>query len=331
MRKIAAVLGCGVLCGCLLTACFLKKKKEAPLSPEQLSLPATICCGTAADDSLPLLPEGLQNQIYRFLKHMPGSGCTLRADFPESWQLEGAFPSPSSDYDLWLVSDKGEGIYKVLLTVSAPEDPAAEREALSALVVAYSYAVEKPGQIESEEWQSELDDTWGLCIRKKYECLRSLSDSVETALAGKETETKDCFRLQVESGRFVYVEPEYNEAYRAVIQFADTTRISLASDTAWLANAMAMQEALEPENIYFMELFQGFEHVMVTNYLGELVDEVDLSDFLKNYSRGYLVLEKGKKPRYLRYCPATEALGKILGLWGLEYRPNEDGEDVVSF
>ena len=108
----------------------------------------------------------------------------------------------------------------------------------------------------------------------------------------------------------------------------DTSESAFSIDSQWVADAMVMQEALEPENVLFMEIFDRFQQVMVTNYEGELMDEVDLSDFLKTYRRGYIILEKGKKPRYLRYCPASEALEKIFGLWGLEYNPAD--EDVIS-
>lgn len=317
LRKILATICLCMLCACVLTACHWKKKAENTLSPQELPLPATIRCGAFAGDSLPLLPEGMQNQIYPFLKRVLGSGCTLKAAMPESWQLEGCYPSPSPDYDLWLVSDPKEGVYKVLLVVAASAVPDAEREVISALVTAYNYAIEQPGKIESEEWYAELDKTWEVRIHKKYELIHSLADTSAAAQGGKEAETVDSYYLDVESGQFMYMEPEYTEAYRAVIQFSDTNRVPVASDTAWLENLIRMQEALEGENIYFMEVYGDFHQVAVTNYMGETVDVVDVSELLKNHSRGYIILEKGKKPRFLRYCPASEALEKMFALWGI--------------
>jgi len=317
-----------LLClGCLLPAC--RTEKGEVLSPAVVyDLPCRIVCGNPQPDSLPVLPDELQNQLYRYLKHVYGTDATLKGPLPDCWLLEAAIESPSPDYYVWVACGMGESQYKMLLTVNVPEDPQQVPTLVSALPVAYSYAVEEPHSIESEEWYAEITADYSVNVHKKYEVLHSLEDTLATGHDNRETEVCDSYRLRLADGCFVYQEPEYNEQYRAVIQFMDTVGNSFTADSLWLANAMTMQEALEPENIYFMELFDHFRQVMVTNYLGELVDEVDLSDFLKTYSRGYIILEKGKKPRYLRYCPALEALEKIFGLWGLEYTSTD--EDDIS-
>lgn len=314
---------------CLLAACGQKKGEilEPPVIQEP---PCSIYCDGQPSDSLPVLPEGLQNQLYRYLKHTPGTPFGLKAPLPAMWLVESAVESPSAEYDIWVVSGAGEALYKMLLVLTVPETPDAPRELLSALPAAYSYAVEEPHRIESEEWYAEVAEDYTVTVHKKRESLHSMDDTLSGQHSSSESEIRDCYRLQLADGRFVYQEPEYNEQYRAVIQFIDTVGNSFSADSLWLANAMAMQEALEPENIYFMELFDHFNQVMVTNYLGELVDEVDLSGFLKTYSRGYIILEKGQKPRYLRYCPASEALEKIFGAWGMEYRPADEGEWVLD-
>ena len=325
LKKIWSVL---LLC-CFVFAGCKHEKCEMLQPPVTSSVPVRIVCDEPRSDSLPVLPEEIQNQLYRFLKHAPGTSVTLKAALPSTWQLESGIESPSPDYDLWVVFGSGDALYKMLLTVTVPENPEKPRELVSALLVAYSCANEEVHRIESEEWYAEVAEDYTVTVHKKYESLHSLADTLSATHSNVETETRELFRLDLTDGRFIYQEPEYNEPYRAVIQFADTAGTSLSADSLWIANAMTMQEALEPENVYFMEIFSGFEHVMVTNYMGELVDEVDLSDFLKTYSRGYIILEKGKKPRYLRYCPASEAVEKIFGLWGLEYHPDDD-EDVIT-
>ncbi|MBP5396667.1 MAG: hypothetical protein J6Y34_06725 [Bacteroidales bacterium] len=323
-RRILLLL----LCGCTLAAC--RSKKEEEIQPTvMLDVPCQIVCDDPQPDSLPLLPEELQNQLYRYLKHVPGTAITLKAPLPGQWRIEAGLESPSPDYCIWVVSGSGEAQYKMLLTVTVPEREEVCPELVSALLVAYSYAREQRYRIESEEWYAEVREDFTVTVHKKYEMIHSLGDTVSVTHDNRETEVRDEYRLQLADGRFVYQEPEYNEPYRAVIQFMDTMVAAFSVDSLWIETAMAMQEALEPENVLFMEIFDRFQQVMVTNYAGELMDEVDLSDFLKTYSRGYIILEKGKKPRYLRYCPASEAIAKIFGLWGLEYHPDDD-EDYIS-
>lgn len=323
MRICAALL----LCGALLAACR-PKKEEFPAPVTMLELPCRIICGDQPSDSLPVLPEALQNQLYRYLKHVAGTGIRLKAPLPGQWKIEAGIESPSPDYDIWIVSGSGDAQYKMLLTVTVPER-GGEPELVSALLAAYSCAEEQRYRIESEEWCAEMSEDYSVTVHKKYESLHSLGDTTSATHANSESTVRDEYRLQLAEGRFVYQEPVYNEPYRAVIQFMDTSGSAFSVDSLWVENAMAMQEALEPENVLFMEIFDRFQQVMVTNYEGELVDEVDLSDFLKTYSRGYIILEKGKKPRYLRYCPAAKALEAIFESWGIEYLPDDyDGEEI---
>ncbi len=322
-RRILLLLLC-----CYTMAACRSKKDETVRPAVMIDVPCQIVCGDPQPDSLPILPEELQNQLYRYLKHVPGTAITLKASLPGEWRIEAGLESPSPDYNIWIVSGSEDAQYKMLLTVTVPEKEEECPTLISALPVAYSYAREQRYRIESEEWCADVMDDFTVIVHKKYELLHSLGDTVSSTHDNRESEVRDEYRLQLADGRFVYQEPEYNEPYRAIIQFMDTTVTSLSIDSLWIETAMAMQEALEPENVLFMEIFDRFQQVMVTNYEGELMDEVDLSDFLKTYRRGYIILEKGKKPRYLRYCPASEALEKIFGLWGLEYNPAD--EDVIS-
>lgn len=321
--SITALTFCLLL---LLFAC--KSKKTQTLQPPvTLDVPCEITADAPATDSLPLLPENIQTELYHYIKHVKGEPIALRAELPDSWQVEAALESPSPNFDIWLVSSMGEASYKMLVTLTVPDEKETERDLISALLVAYSYGKERAYKIESEEWYTQVEADYTLTIHKKQESLHSLSDTTAASHANRSSEIKDVFRLNDMTGNFEFQEPEYTEAYRAVLQFMDTTVSGLSADEQWLQNTMVMQETLEPENIYFMELFNHFDQVMVTNYMGELVDEVDVSDFLKTYSRGYIILEKGKKPRYLRYCPASEALSKILPVWGLSYTSPETVEN----
>lgn len=315
---------------CLVFLFFsCKSKKQEILQPSvMLDIPCEITSDTPVADSLPVLPEYLQTELYYYIKHVQGTPIALRAELPDSWKIEAALESPSPDYDLWLVSSIGDASYKMLLTLSVPEENEVERDLISALLVAYSYGKERAYQIESEEWRTQVETDYTFTIYKKQEHLHSLTDTTVTTHANRCEEVRDVFRLNELNGNFDYQEPEYTEAYRAVLQFMDTAVGGLSVDEQWVENAMAMQETLEPENIYFMEVFSNFNQIMVTNYLGELVDEVNVSDFLKTYSQGYILLEKGKKPRYLRYCPAQDALRKILPVWGLTYNESIETEEV---
>lgn len=313
----------------LLTFCKNKKSIEILKPDIELGLPCHISCSDVISDTLPMLKENMQTQIYRFLKHIPGTDMSLKIPFSESWQIEAYIESPSPDYDLWLISNLGDIYYKLLISVTLPDEITGERNVISGLLVSYSAAEESKDKIVSEEWNADMDADYSITISKRYEVICSMSDTLNSN-NNVEKESKDVFILNLD-GIFQYQEPEYTEQYRAIIQFIDTSEPGLSIDEAWVMNTIAMQEVLEPLDIYFMEITHDFNQVMVTNYRGELVDEVDISDFLKTYGKGYIMLEKGNRARYFRYCQADECLKKILPSWNIEYQPVSDsGEDVSN-
>ncbi len=303
----------------ILVAVSCRSKKADPLLPPTVwDTPCRIACDGMLPDSLPLLPEEMQVQLFRYLKNTPGEQVHLKTPYPENWVLEAAVECLYSDFDIWIVSNPGEPVYKMLLTVTPVWEGREERSLISAVWVAYSVANEQKDHIVSEEWTADLDNDLNLTIHKKYEVLHSLTDTTQRFHDNREKEAEDVFHI-ASDGSISYEEPMYTVEYRAVLQFIDTTESGLNMDDQWLENSMAMQEVLEQENILFVEVSHHFDEVLVTSYNGEAVDLVDISAFTKTYGQGYIVLEKGRKPRYVRYCPAAEALQKILPEWGIDY------------
>lgn len=314
-----------LLVGCLLLSACRHNPNESRLNLAYIAPPCRIDCNSDLSDTLFALPEEMEHFVYRFLKQEKGESkrVVLRADFPEEWQLEAAIETPYPDLFLWVVRNSGEVSHKLLMTVNDPGN-GVEPEVITGMLVAYNVAEEQPNRIESEMWTAEVDAECHLCIHKKYEVLYSMDDTTHADRDNLLQEVTDCFHIDG-NGQIFFEKPQFMEYYRAVVQFMDTAESGLAVDDAWLENAMTMQEYLEPEGICFMEVFQHFDEVLLTDYHGEVLDKVDISSFLKTYGKGYLLLEKGKKPRFLHYGPAETVLRKnIFEHWHLLWPVMDD-------
>lgn len=300
----------------LLAFSCKRKQQEVMFEPEKVALPCVISCQTVLSDSVYAFPEAFEGSLYRFLKQTKGKKADLKIPYPEKWQLEAALESPFPGIDLWIVSNPGEITHKLLVTMSVPRVEGEKPEIIDGLWIAYSAANERTNCIESEEWKAEIDAEAVIRVHKKYEVLYSMSDTSHGTDDNRLKEVTDVFHVDY-TGVIKYEEPLFTENYRAVIQFMDTAESGLELDDEWVEKTMVMQEYLEPYGICFVEVFQHFDEVLLTNYQGEPVDVVNISPFLKTYGRGFVLVEKGKKPRYVRYGSAVDCLKKAYALWGL--------------
>lgn len=306
-----------MVCMCAMVVSCNRKKGDATLILPQTALPCSVSCETPLTDSVYAVPENFESVLYRLLKQPRGKKMELRSPYPEAWQLETTLESPFPGVDLWIVSNQGEAVYKLLLTVSVPRSEKESAEVIDGLLLAYSVANEQSNRIESEAWNAEIDDDMQIRVHKRYEVLYSMSDTTHSQRDNRLNEVTDLFHVDY-NGYITYEEPQFTEQYRAIVQFMDTAESGLQLDDEWMENAMLMQSNLEPLNIYFLEVFQHFDEVLLTNYHGEAVDKVDIASFLKTYGRGYVLLEKGKKPRYVRYGAAVNCLKKAFALWEID-------------
>lgn len=329
MRIYRNLLLCIALCFSLSVVSCKHKVKQESASLQSVALPCHISCHNFLSDSAAVFPEEFEGILYRLLKQGEGKRADLRIPYPDSWQLEAALESPFPGIDIWIVSNSGDVSYKLLLTLSVPREEGETQEVIDGLWLAYSAANEQVNRIESEEWVADIDEEMNISVQKKYEVLYSMSDTTHTEQDNFLKECTDVFHVDY-NGFISYEEPQPTENYKAIIQFMDTAEAGLSVDDDWVKNTMIMQENLESYGIYFIEVFQHFDEVLITNYHGEPVDVVNISSFLKTYGRGYILVEKGKKPKYVRYGSAVNCLRRAFPMWDLNpelIRFEEDNEE----
>ncbi len=304
-KKILIIL---IVITALLNGCKNRKTEEVNYDLKERLLPCKIQCGDEKSDSLSLLSIDIFNQFIPLLKVYPGHKPILISDIPSDWEVEYQLENLSSEFDIWIISNVNEVSHKALLTIQKTET---NYKVISALLIAYSTAIEHTDSLESEEWTCEIDKDYSIKVKKRYE--KIFSSVVDTLLVeNKLIQHEDTYYISL-NGEITYQEPEvYKTEYMAIIQFADTTESGIVLDEDWIWNGIHMREQLEEKNILFVEATQGFDNISIRSYQGEEVDKINMSSFLTTYSKGYLFVKKGKNPKYYRYSSAEECIQKAF-------------------
>jgi hypothetical protein len=263
----------------------------------------------------------IANQLFKYINRFEGEQFRISAKMPETWVIECELPSISSTFSVWIVSNSGVSTVKLLVTVARDETTV-----IQALPIACNAAIEKTNYIESEFWAAEIDEDYHIVVSKKYEKLYSItSENLENKSIS--AAKKDNYTLE-SNGKFAYQKPEsFDIEYNAIIQFADTSVIG-ALDEDWLANAIVIQEQIEQFGIFFALATSSFDRVEIRNYYEEIVDIVDISNFINKHNKGYLVLKKDEKTLFTPYADAEKCLRKAEDYFNLKII--EEKEDALE-
>lgn len=299
----------------LASGCKNKKQDETLYELSKKTLPCSINCSDERKDSLSILGDDLMVQLIPLLKKEKGFSPILINSIPEEWVAEYQLENLSTDFDIWVISDnKTEATHKALITIKKVED---KYQIIDALLIAYVAATEATNKLESEEWTCKIDKDYTIKIQKDYKELYSyVSDTVIPD--NKEISIEDVYHITL-NGFISYEEPTvFDTDYMAIIQFADTSEVGVRLDEEWVWNLIHLQEQTEEHSILLIEATRQFDNISIVNYQGEIVDKINLNNFLSRHSKGYIFLKKGSKPMYHKYSSAEECIKSAFPYFGLD-------------
>lgn len=305
------------------------KKETATIESFELKeekLPYKVTCSDLPKDSIQILSNELVNQLFRNLKNHQGVKMNISIPLPEEWGVECKLTPMSSDFDIWIISNKGEPTLKFLATVTTLTIPSI----IQAIPVACNSGVEKVNFIESEQWYANVEDDYKIIVTKEYEKLYSLIDTVMAENESVIEKKEDIYYIE-STGRITYeIPPSFNMDYRAIIQFADTAITGNILDEQWLWNAIDIQEVVEHRGILFETITSHFDKAVIYDYRGEKMDIIDISSFLNKHNMGFLAIKKGEKPFFIPYSSSTECLQKAFKYFEIEYEFQDEESNVLQ-
>jgi hypothetical protein len=309
----------------LLFACGNRQEtiQQEAFSLTEETLPHKVALAFATNDSMQILSDDVVMQLLQSLKKYEGVNPTIQTILPDSWGVEYKLTAMSPDFDIWIIANKGNPLYKMLATMTTSEIPAL----IQAIPIAYTTAIEKVNYMESEHWEAIIKEDYKIIVTKTYEKLFSLSDTTtnnESIYSKKE----DVYYIENDGTITYEPPPAFHVDYRAIILFADTALIGNVMDEEWLWNAISVQEKAEQEGIFFTVATTHFDKLSLFDYHGEEIDIIDISSHLNKHNRGYLAVEKGKQPLFIPYVSADECLQKAFLYFGLVYESNQNSEQL---
>ena len=309
-------------------ACGSKKEDVSDnyLDLKEKKLPITITCSTLSEDTVRVLTNELVNDLLRDFKQYQGNKMKIQMPIPEDWGVEYKLTPMLPDFDIWIITNLGEPAYKFLATVTASSETPS---IIQAIPIACNMGIEKDNFIESEQWTAVVQDDYTVIVKKVYEKLYSLIDTVNPDNESVSIKKEDVYTIE-NDGRISYdIPPTFDMDYRVIIQFADTAAIGNVLDEEWVWNTIEIQEVIEPLNILFCPATTDFDKLSIYNYRGDEMDIIDISSYLNKHNIGYLAIKKGEKPLFIPYSSSKECLQKAFNYFGMESLLRED-DDVID-
>ncbi len=289
----------------LLVACHSSDNEVAEIILNEQQLPTTITCETNQNENTQVLDDSQSSFIIKQLKKVEKSFFT-KINIRENWIVESKIESFSPNFDIWIIANEGEQYIKLLATIDE------NGTFIDAIPIACNVGTEKTKYVESEYWQTQIDEEYRIIITKKYDKLYSLSDEGYESGKSYSKKAEDEYYI-TDDGTFVYVEKNiFNVDYKAIVMFADKEKLLNPLDDQWIWNAITIQENIESLNILFKEVYSDFDKISIYNYQGEEVDIVDISNFISTADKGFIILQKDKDPLFVPYNSPQNVLNKAM-------------------
>lgn len=297
-------------------------------SIKEVSLPIGIINANniSSDSSHFVILKGIMNKI---MKHDKMQNPVLNFEYDDKWIISYKIKADKT-FDIYVVEKQtANDIRAKMLITTKKEDPTS---LISAVIIAYDNYVEKPGKIETEEWEASIKNDLSLKIIKSYNVITSVdkTDYIDVAdlSANKKklNEVEEIFQID-DDGNIVFVEniifskPELVQSvlnYRAFLAFKISDPEFEDINDEWMLNIAELEVACNRAGIIFMENYEDLSSVAIRDSEGNMKDSLNLSNFSKNASMGYVLLHSKKKPEFIPFQPVSPVLKSISDYFNIE-------------
>lgn len=287
----------------LWTGCNFKKQENKE-EKEKVSepYPVTIIQDTlraSLTDETKLYPvtedflESFKKKAFSYQGHLITADVTL----PDEWGVRCVERLPEGK-ELWLLqSQSREWMYLVITSGYGTQ------RILDLIPVAVNVAIQKYNRLETEQWNTVREPDGAFVVTKEYEWVQSLTNvSKQDYEANPEKYNRtstfvDKYYIN-EMGRFDYsVMADTLPDYSVVVFFYDASQ----KPPEWDEYIPRLQAFCEENNIYYEEVYQNFNQVIVHDfYLNEVLN-IDINPFVKDTECGILMLKRGETPKVVGF------------------------------
>lgn len=275
---------------------------QASQEAESVNYPVTILPDSLSVDMLdqttlyPLSEEFMESFMEK-AQDYNGHKISARVSFPESWGVRCLERLPQGR-ELWLLqSESREWMYLVVTSGYGTQ------RILDLMPVAVELSVQNNEILETEKWHMKRQPDGSFIIHKDYEWIRSLTKATkQDYIANPEkyrrsTSYIDQYTIN-DAGRFEYTEvsdsiPEHS----AVIFFYNKNE----KPSTWDDYVPRLQAYCEDHNIYYEEVYQNYDNVVVRDFGLNNIVTVNINSCIGSTTTGIVLLKKGQEPKCVNY------------------------------
>lgn len=303
-----------------------KESRESLIKEISLPIGFIKANNLSSDSSHFVILNGI---VDKMMKHNKMQNPVLNFEYDDKWIISYKIKADKS-FDIYVVEKRSahDARAKMLITTQK-EDPT---KLISAVMIAYDNYTEKPGKLETEEWEASIKDDLSLKIIKSYSIITSVDKAdyidVTDLSANRKTlnEVEEIFQIDDE-GNIVFVEniifskPELVEPvlnYRAFVAFKILDTEFEDINDEWMLNIAELEVACNRAGIIFMENYEDLSSVVIRDSEGKMKDSLNLSSFSQNASMGYILLHSKKKPEFVPFQAYSSLRKSISDYFNIE-------------
>lgn len=303
-----------------------KESRESLIKEISLPIGFIKANNLSSDSSHFVILNGIMDKM---MKHNKMQNPVLNFEYDDKWIISYKIKADKS-FDIYVVEKRSahDARAKMLITTQK-EDPT---KLISAVMIAYDNYTEKPGKLETEEWEASIKDDLSLKIIKSYSIITSVDKAdyidVTDLSANRKTlnEVEEIFQIDDE-GNIVFVEniifskPELVEPvlnYRAFVAFKILDTEFEDINDEWMLNIAELEVACNRAGIIFMENYEDLSSVVIRDSEGKMKDSLNLSSFSQNASMGYILLHSKKKPEFVPFQAYSSLRKSISDYFNIE-------------
>lgn len=254
----------------------------------------------------------------------------LKFNYHDRWKICYKINTKKT-FDIFVVEQHdNQDAHSLMLITSKKEQP---QNIISAVIVGLENYAEDVDKIESEDWSAIINENLNIKILKKHEIISSSSKekiidfSENTNIKKSIDEVEETYKIN-DDGSIVFVDKAiFNKqsaikqdlSYRAVIAFNKiNSDDNIENSDEWMINNVEIQNACQLQNILFIQTYDNFNNVIISNNEGIQLDTIDISIITEKMQKGYVLVHSKMDPNFVDFTDIKTVLKAISAYFNIE-------------
>lgn len=292
-----------IIVGLQIVSCKPKTSDPVVLTPaeEKIDYPVKLVpniLATSIDDTetlYPLSEEFIEDFIEKAQEY-EGMHSKTETTFPEEWGILSVEYLPEGR-ELWHLQSKcREWMYLVITSGMGTQ------RILDLLPVALNLSVQENDILQTELWTTRRESDGAFLIDKKYEWIRSIENVSKSALDTnfsayqRDSHVVDKYYIN-DMSRFEFVPRVDSVDYSAIVFYYNQE----TKPEEWDEVIPILQSYCEEKNIFFEEIYSGYNNVKIRDFRMQDIAELDITPYMGVSEAGMVMFYSGNTPKNISF------------------------------